>query len=82
MHPEASDYPFGHVGKDTADVALCNAADVYLHIRQSCPLNAVFQGKACIGEAGRVHHQTVETFVSCLIDTVDRFAFDVGVEDS
>jgi hypothetical protein len=79
MHPEASDYSFRHIGKDTVNVALCNATDVHLHVRQRCALDAVLQRKAGIRKTGRVHHQAVEAFVGRLINTVDRFAFDVGI---
>lgn len=63
------------------DVALCNIAGVHLHVRQRGPVDAVPQGIACISKAGRVHDQPVKALVDCPINTVDRFALDVGIEN-
>jgi hypothetical protein len=45
------------------------------------PLMQSFRGKARVGKARRIHDQAVEAFVDSLIDAINRFPLDVGVED-
>ena len=81
VHPEASDHPFRHIGEDADNVALCDTTDVHLHVWQRCSLDAVLQGEARVGKTSRVHHQTVDALISCLINAVNRLALEIGVED-
>jgi hypothetical protein len=81
MHPEAGDHSFRNVRQDAVYVALGKAADMDLDIRQRRTLYAILQSKSRIGKSGRVHDQPIEALLCCPIDAVDRFAFDIGVED-
>src|ERR1700733_12681718 len=55
VHSKAGDEALSHVRQDAVDAALCNIADVNLYIGQAGPLNAIFQCKAGISEACRIH---------------------------
>ena len=63
------------------DAALRNIADMHLHVGQTSSLDAVPQGKACVGEARRIHDQAIEPLVDSLVDAINRFTLSVGVED-
>jgi hypothetical protein len=57
-----------------------------IRIWRGCPSATSRIGFCCkdrnrTGEAGRIHHQPVEALIDGAVDAVDRFAFDVGVED-
>src|SRR6516164_2070144 len=81
MNSQAGNHSFGHIRQDTVDVTLRNTADVHLHVRQTRPLDAVLQSKARVGKARWIHDQAVEAFVHSLVDAINRFTLDVGVED-
>jgi hypothetical protein len=64
------------------NIALGDAADMHLDVRQTPSLDAVLQGKARVSKARRIHDEAVAAFVDSLVDAIDRFALDVGVEIS
>src|ERR1700734_3561319 len=66
VHSKAGDEALSHVRQDAVDAG---------------PLNAIFQCKAGISEACRIHHQSLKALIYGLIDTIDRFAFNVAVEN-
>src|ERR1700733_9697185 len=76
VHSKAGDEALSHVRQDAVDAALCNIADVNLYIGQAGPLNAIFQCKAGISEACRIHHQSLKALIYGLIDTIDRFRIE------
>jgi ethanolamine ammonia-lyase large subunit len=81
VHSKAGDEALSHVRQDAVDAALCNIADMNFYIGQAGAFDAVFQCEASIGEARGIHHQAFEALIYGLIDTIDRFAFNVAVEN-
>jgi hypothetical protein len=56
-------------------------ADMHLHVGQTRSLDAVPQGKACVGEASWIHDQAIEPLVDSLVGAINRFTLYIGVED-
>jgi hypothetical protein len=81
VHPKAGDEAFGYVREDAVDAAFGNIADMDFDVRQARPLNAILQRKAGIGKPCRIHHQSVEALVYGPIDSINRLAFDVAIEN-
>jgi hypothetical protein len=77
VHSKAGDHSLSGIRENAVYVALGDAADMHLNIRQACTFDAVLKCVTCLGEPRRVHDKPVYALIHRLIDAVDRLPLDI-----
>ena len=63
------------------DISLRHVGNMDLHVRETRALDAIFQRIPGIGKACWIHHYPVKSLVRALVNSVDRLAFQICIEN-
>src|SRR5262249_37503670 len=78
---KAGDHAPRDIGQHAVNATYMNIADVYLDVRHPGSLDAIAERIAGVREASRIHDEAARAHVGRLVNSIDRRALDVGVED-
>src|ERR1700730_11678553 len=63
------------------DISLGHVGNMDFYVRETRALDAIFQRISGIGEASRIHHHPIKSLVRALVNSVDRLAFQICIEN-
>ena len=81
IHAKARDDPYRNFREHAMDISLGHVGNMDLHIREARSLDAILQRVPGIGEASWIHHQPIKSLVRALVNSVDRLAFQICIEN-
>ena len=63
------------------DISLGHVGNMDFYVRETRALDAIFQRISGIGEASRIHDHPIKSLVRALVNSVDRLAFQICIEN-
>jgi len=81
VYAKACNHAHRDFGEHAMDISLRHVGNMDLYVRESRALDAIFQRIAGIGEARWVHHQAIKSLICAAVNSVDRLAFHICIEN-
>src|ERR1700722_12043960 len=81
IHAKARDHPHRNVREHAMDISLGHVGNMDLHVREARSLEAILQRVSGIGEACWIHYHPIKSLVRALVNSVDRLAFQICIEN-
>ena len=81
IHTKARNHAHRNFRKHAMDISLRHVGNMDLHVREPRSLDAIFQRIPGIGEACWIHHHPIKAPVRTLVNSVDRLAFQICIEN-